>query len=192
MQRRSALKNVAVTISGLISLPAWASGWTPESIGSVSTAAIDDETLLGDIVETFIPETTTAPAGMPERPGVDAPGAKSLKVHQFVMRMVRDCYDEPAQTTLQRGLVLTEATAQQTVGKAFAACDTPQRIAVLTALTASTDPAGKAFVDLVKRLTIQGYTNSEYYLVNVAKFNMAPGFYHGCVPVAKVAVTGGR
>ena len=172
-----------------MSLPAWAFGWTPDSLGSVSTIAIDDETLLGDIVETFIPETNTTPAGAP---GVDAPGAKSLKVHQFVMRMVTDCYGEPARTTLQQGLALTETMAQQTVGKAFAACDAPQRLNVLMALTASADPVGKAFVDLVKRLTIQGYTNSEYYLVNVAKFNMAPGFYHGCVPVAKVAVTGGR
>lgn len=185
MQRRSALKSVAITVGGLVSLPAWASGWTPNSLRSVSTIAIDDETLLGDIVETFIPETSTGVS-------VDAPGAKSLKVHQFVMRMVSDCYGEPVRTTLQQGLVLTETTAQQIVGKAFAACDTPQRLNVLTALSVSADPVGKAFVDLVKRLTIQGYTNSEYYLVNVAKFNMAPGFYHGCVPVAKLAVTGGR
>ncbi len=140
---------------------------------------LDDETLLGEIVETFIPETTT-------------PGAKSLKVHQFVMRMVKDCYDKPAQDTLLQGLLLTETTAQQSFGQVFAACDVPRRMEVLAKLSTSADPVGKAFVDLTKRLTIQGYTNSEYYLVNVAKFNMVPGFYHGCVPVSQLTTSSGR
>ena len=179
MQRRSALKNLAITVGGLVSLPAWASGWTPNTIGHVSGIALDDETLLGEIVETFIPETAT-------------PGAKSLKVHQFVMRMVRDCYDKPAQDTLQQGFLLTETTAQEAFGQTFAACDATRRMEVLSKLATSADPIGKAFVDLTKRLTIQGYTNSEYYLLNVAKFNMVPGFYHGCVPVSKLATNSGR
>ena len=140
---------------------------------------MDDETLLGEIVGTIIPETTT-------------PGAKSLKVHQFAMRMIRDCYNPEAQTILKKGLALTETTAQQTFGKAFADGDAVQRKDVLLKLAASTDPAGKAFVDMIKRLTIQGYTNSEYYLVTVQKFNMAPGYYHGCVPIEKLTATGGR
>jgi len=179
MQRRSVLKNLAVTFTGLVSLPTWASSWTPNSLGPISTLAVDDEALLGEIVETFIPETTT-------------PGAKSLKVHQFAMRMIRDCYGEPAQTTLQQGLALTDSTAQQTYSKAFIDCDTSQRMDILTKLAASTDLAGKPFIDMVKGLTIQGYRNSEYYLVNVEKFNMAPGFYHGCVPVPKLAVNAGK
>lgn len=166
-----------MTIGGLISLPAWASGWTPESLGTVSGLSLPDDALLGDIVETFIPETTT-------------PGARSLQVHQFVLRMVNDCYDSAAQTRLQQGLLLTENVAQQTYAKAFAACDMNQRQDVLSKLSASTDPAGKPFIDLVKSLTIRGYMNSEYYLVSVEKFNMAPGFYHGCVPVSKLAVKG--
>lgn len=184
MQRRTALRGLAITFGGLVALPAWASKWTPDSLGYVSTASLDDEALLGEIVETFIPETTT--------PGVNAPGAKSLKVHQFAMRMIKDCYGESVQTTLQQGLVLTETTAQQAYSRPFADCDATQRKDVLTRLSASTDPAGKAFADLIKRLTIQGYTNSEYYLVNVQKFNMAPGYYHGCVPVEKLTINGGR
>lgn len=179
MQRRSVLKNLAIAAGGLASLPAWASGWTPESLASMPTLSADNEAILSDIVETFIPETTT-------------PGARSLNVHKFVMRMVDDCYDENAQKTLQQGLVLADTTSQQTYNKPFSNGDATQRLNVLTNLSTSADPTGKDFVDLVKRLTIQGYMNSEYYLVNVAKFNMAPGFYHGCVPVSKLAVTGSR
>ncbi|GAB3043953.1 hypothetical protein GCM10027185_54700 [Spirosoma pulveris] len=164
-----------MSLGGLVSLPTWASGWTVNSLGSVSLVSVDEQTLLGEIVETFIPQT-------------NSPGAKSLNVHQFVLQMIKDCLGEPAQTTLQQGLALTETTAQKTYAKEFANCNAPQRRDILLKLAASTDPVGKAFVDMIKQLTIQGYTNSEYYLVNVQKFNMAPGFYHGCVPVPKLAV----
>jgi len=44
----------------------------------------------------------------------------------------------------------------------------------------------KQFADFIKNLTIRGYTNSEYFMVNMLKFNMAPGYYHGCVPISQV------
>jgi len=179
MQRRTALKGLAITLGGLAGLPAWASNWTAKSLGPMAMVSVDDEALLGDIVETFIPETTT-------------PGAKSLNVHRFALRMINDCYPETAKTTLQQGMALTETTAQQTYRKGFPSCDTTQRKDVLAKLSASTDPAGKAFVDMIKRLTIQGYTNSEYYIVNIQKFNMAPGYYHGCVPVTQLTANGNR
>jgi hypothetical protein len=179
MQRRSAVKSLALTVGGLLSLPAWASGWTPKSLGHISIVPPDQETLLGTIVDTIIPETTT-------------PGAKALKVHQFALRMIQDCYEPQASVVLQQGLDLTESIAQQTYSKSFADCDATQRADVLNRLSSSTDPAAKPFIDMIKRLTIQGYMNSEYYMVNVQKYTMAPGFYHGCVPVQAVAVGGGR
>ncbi len=77
MRRRSALKNLTVALGGLMSLPAWASGWSPDSLGQFSILPVSDENLLAEIVETILPET-------------DTPGAKSLKVHQFVMRMIQE------------------------------------------------------------------------------------------------------
>ncbi len=163
-----------MTLGGLVALPAWATNWTPESLGVVQTGSVDDQNLLGEIMETIIPETTT-------------PGAKSLKLNLFAQRIVSDCYGPEAKTTLKQGLALTETTAQQTFGKAFAEGDAAQRKEVLLKLVAANDPVGKPFVEMIKRLTIQGYTNSEYYLVNVQHYTMAPGYYHGCVPVKLVA-----
>lgn len=170
MQRRNAIKNLSLAFGGLVALPSWASGWTPESIGKTSNLPIIDEELLGEIVETIIPETST-------------PGAKSLKVHQFALRMINDCYGEAAQKNLKEGLKATEALAQQTYQKSFEALDATQKKALFNQMLASSDATTKTFANTIKRLTIQGYTNSEYYMVNVIKFNMAPGFYHGCVPV---------
>lgn len=170
MKRRSVLKNLTVAFGGLASLPAWASGWTPESIGTFTAVSPDNENLLAEIVETIIPETTT-------------PGAKSLKVHQFALRMINDCYGETAQTTLKQGLTKTDEMAQQAYSKGFVACDAKQRMDIFQKMT--NDPAAKSFAQMIKNLTIRGYTNSEYYMTNVLNYSMAPGFYHGCVPVKK-------
>lgn len=172
MQRRSALKNLTMAVGGLMSLPAWASSWTPESIGSFSTLSVMEEDTLAEIVETIIPETAT-------------PGAKSLKVHQFAMRMINDCYGEEAQKNLKQGLVLTDTAAKQIYSKPFVECDKTQRMDLLNKMAGSTNQPAKQFVSMIKNLTIQGYQNSEYVMVNIQKYNMAPGFYHGCVPVKK-------
>ncbi len=157
-------------MAGMVGLPAWVSGWTPESLGQVTSLPLPDENLLAEITGTIIPETQT-------------PGAKSLKVHQFVMRMIQDCYGEAAQANLEKGLLKTDELANIAYNKSFVACDPAQRIEVLKHLQTSDDPLGKQFVDMVKNLTIRGYMNSEYVQVNFYNYNIAPGFYHGCVPL---------
>jgi predicted Ser/Thr protein kinase len=171
MQRRTALKSLSVALGGLVSMPAWASCWTPDSIGNDNSLSASDEAILAEIVETIIPETKT-------------PGAKSLKVHQFALRMINDCYGEAAQKNLQQGLVKTEELAKKTYNKSFVECDAQQRKDTILQLSKA-DDASKKFAEMIKNLTIRGYTNSEYYMVNVQKYVMAPGFYHGCVPVKK-------
>ncbi|SFP15609.1 Gluconate 2-dehydrogenase subunit 3 [Pseudarcicella hirudinis] len=174
MQRRSAIKNLTLAVGGLVSLPAWASRWTPDSIGKVSTSVVseDNQMILAEIVETIIPETST-------------PGAKSLKVNQFIMRMVNDCYGEPVQSNFKKGLTLIDDLAKQSYGKAFTSCDALQKADVFNKMRKSDDTSAKQFTNMVKNLTIQGYMNSEYVLVNLLNYNMAPGFYHGCVPIGK-------
>lgn len=171
MQRRTALKSLSVALGGLVSMPAWATSWTPDSIGNDKSLSASDEAILAEIVETIIPETKT-------------PGAKSLKVHQFALRMINDCYGEAAQKNLQQGLVKTDELAKQINSKSFVECDAQQRKDTILQLSKA-DEASKKFVEMIKNLTIRGYTNSEYYMVNVQKYVMAPGFYHGCVPVKK-------
>jgi hypothetical protein len=179
MQRRTALKNLSTAVGGLMTMPAWASGWTPESVGRTSLLRPNQEELLAEIVETIIPETNT-------------PGAKSLKVHQFVVRMINDCYGEAAQKNLVQGLTLTDEVAQKAHGKVFANCDAAQRLALLKQMSESSEVASKQFVNMIKNLTVQGYTNSEYFMVSVQKYVMAPGFYHGCVPVASPSPKGSK
>lgn len=170
MKRRTALKSLIAASGSLVTLPAWATGWTPETVAKTAFTSVTEEMMLAELVETFIPETTT-------------PGAKTLKVHQFALRMINDCYDLSVQDLLKQGLAKTDELAQQAHSKPFTSCDTAQRTELLRQMGAATEPAVKQFADLIKGLTIRGYTNSEYYLTNVQKYVMAPGFYHGCVNV---------
>ncbi|WP_420148945.1 gluconate 2-dehydrogenase subunit 3 family protein [Spirosoma sp.] len=166
---------MAGAVGGLISLPAWATGWTVETAHStrqiLSGGQMD---LLADMAETIIPAT-------------DTPGAKALNVHQFIQKMVTDCYEPKAQTTLRNGLDTLDGIAQKAFNKPFSEGDVAQRTALLTQM--AQDPAQKEFYGLVKGLTVRGYMSSEYVMTNLTHYQYIPGHYYGCVPVPQKAVT---
>ena len=171
MQRRAALQHLAVAVGGFISLPAWANGWNATTVQTQRqflSAGQDD--LLALIVDTIIPAT-------------DTPGAKNLGVHTFLQKVVVDCYEPKAQTTLTQGLEAADAVAKQAYSRSFSECDATQRLDVLKRMEQSTESAQKDFFRLVKNLTIRGYMSSEYVMTNLTKYEMVPGRYHGCVPV---------
>jgi Gluconate 2-dehydrogenase subunit 3 len=173
MQRRSAIRNIALSIGSAITLPTWANAWNSQSIITpqfiISTY---QETILAEIVETIIPKT-------------DTPGAKDLNIHQFTTKMVADCYDKKAQEVFSKGIDLVDALAKKDYSKTFAECDTKQRLDILNKMSNSENNDEKGFMRLVKNLTIQGYLSSEYVMINLRNFEFAPARYHGCVPVKK-------
>jgi hypothetical protein len=171
MQRRVALKNMAAA-AGLISLPAWASGWSKSTVTSASSLlSPSQDAVLAEIVETIIPAT-------------DTPGARELGVHSFIQKMVTDCYEIKDQENLLKGIDAVDRMARGTFSKNFASLDAGQRIDILRKMEKNSDPAKKEFFSLVKGLTIRGYMNSEYVMTNLTHYEMIPGRYHGCVPVA--------
>lgn len=171
MQRRTALKTVALSIGSAIILPSWANAWSTKSLQNQPfNLSFSQETLLAEIVETIIPKT-------------DTPGAKDLEIHKFTMKMIADCYDKKAQEVFAKGLVSVDGIAKKDFSKSFIESDSKQRLAVLNSMLNSSDSNDKDFVRLVKNITIQGYLNSEYVMTNLRKFQFLPGRYHGCVPV---------
>lgn len=172
INRRTALKNLALSTASLFSLPAWATSWSAGSLATDSTfLSPAQQALLADVVETIIPTT-------------DTPGARELGVHQFVQRMVEDCYEPAARATLTQGLAALDAVARQQTGKPFAAGDQTQREGWLQPPTQPADPTRQAFLELVKGLTIEGYLTSEYVMTNLSHYEFIPGRYLGCVPVS--------
>ncbi|CAH0996083.1 hypothetical protein EMA8858_02213 [Emticicia aquatica] len=173
MQRRSAIKTIALSIGSTIVLPSWANAWNKESISnSQFIISSSQETVLAEIVETIIPKT-------------DTPGAKDLNIHQFTTKMVTDCYDKKSQDIFSKGIDLVDAAAKKDYSKTFIDCDAKQRLVILNKLSNSENNDEKGFIRLVKNLTIQGYLNSEYVMTNLRVYEFAPARYHGCVPVKK-------
>jgi hypothetical protein len=166
---------MAVAMVGLVMLPACDMGSKKVKAQTLQPyLSPEQESLLAEVVGTIIP-------------GTDTPGAKDLNVHIFVQKMVTDCYEKDVQQNLAKGLDTVEEMARKNHSNAFAACTEPQRIAILTSMEQSDIEEQKAFFDLVKELTIFGYTTSEYVMTNLTEYTMIPGHYYGCVPVPKAA-----
>ncbi|MDR6561303.1 MULTISPECIES: gluconate 2-dehydrogenase subunit 3 family protein [unclassified Arcicella] len=173
MQRRSAIKNLALTIGGTIVLPAWANAWSKESLqNNTFKISYSQEALLAEIVETIIPKT-------------DTPGAKELGADKFILKMVADCYDKKSQDIFAKGLVSVDELSKKEYAKTFVESDSKQKLDILKKMSTSQNSDDKGFIQLVKGLTIDGYLVSEYVMTNLRIFEMVPGRYHGCVPIKK-------
>ncbi len=170
IKRRSAITQLAAGLGTLMSMPAWASYWNASSLHNYSFLSPSDDALLAAITDTIIPKT-------------DTPGANELGVPQFIQKLVKDCYDKPAQNNLSMGLVTTDALAISEFGNPFVSLNKKQRLDVLQKMSVSPYPDQKIFLNMIKRMTIDAYMGSEYAMTTITKFEMAPNRYYGCVPI---------
>lgn len=128
-----------------------------------------DEGLLAEIVETIIPET-------------DSPGAKTLNLHLFVMKMVDDCHSEADQLAFVEGLKAWDREAKQALGLTFGRADDTQRLAFVETVNRYADHVLAAFYRITKQRAIQGYLNSEYVMTQELVYELVPGRYNGYAP----------
>ena len=110
-------------------------------------------------------------------PESSIPGAVSLGVPAYVKVMLRDCYEPATATTLMK--VLTALPSIEKVSES----EREQLFFQIEKGKQGSD-AQKAMKTL-KGLTIQGYTTTEYVMVNHFNYVMAPGFFNGCEPIKK-------
>jgi hypothetical protein len=172
---------VATAVGGLMALPNWATNWTPDSLRKTGTSSqflsVTEVDLLAEITDIIIPVTTEGQKTVQ--------GARSLNVHQFIEKMVTDCYDKTTQILFRKGLNGVDDAAQAAIGMPFLEGTVEQRLDILKLMSQSSDATQKGFLQLVKSLTIRGYMNSEYVMTNFTHYEMAPARYKGCVPVKK-------
>ncbi len=110
-------------------------------------------------------------------PESSIPGAVSLGVPAYVKVMLRDCYEPATATTLMK--VLGALPSIEKVSES----EKEQLFFQIEQGKQGSD-AQKAMKTL-KGLTIQGYTTTEYVMVNHFNYVMAPGFFNGCEPIKK-------
>lgn len=104
------------------------------------------------------------------------PGASGLGVDLFVERMIADCYEQPVRENVRKQLAVLQE-------RGFVSASKPQRETLLLKLAGSAEKEEKDFFELIKSETIKGYTTSQKVMEDYFHYKVAPGGYHGCVPV---------
>jgi hypothetical protein len=121
--------------------------WTPELVTPAQG------TVLAEVVETIVPETST-------------PGAKAAQVHVFVDLALKRC----APADQQRVVV----AALDSLGAGFSKLTASDREARLKAIDASA-------LAVLRDLTLLGYFTSEIGATQALAYVAVPGEYKGCV-----------
>jgi hypothetical protein len=180
MNRRIALKHVALLAGAAAVLPGCLSQAEREPVSTALSAS--QRQLVAEVCETLLPRTAT-------------PGAHDLGLPQYVLKMLADCTPLPEQRIFVAGLGQLDAAAQRQHGRSFEASSVAQRAALLERI--DQQPADFAnelvgFYRAARQLTIDGYTNSKYFMTKQVVYELVPGRYNGHYPVSKVDLANPR
>ncbi|WP_407427757.1 gluconate 2-dehydrogenase subunit 3 family protein [Arcticibacter sp.] len=140
----------------------------------------DEISLLDEIAETILPETST-------------PGAKAAGVGAFMAVMVKDCYSKEDQKVFTKGLSTLEDSFKEQYGQTFMNSDKIKRTAFLTALDTEQKKFSMAkkpeepnhYFGMMKQLTLLGFFTSEIGATQALRYLPVPGKYDGCIPYNK-------
>ncbi|MBC8034284.1 MAG: gluconate 2-dehydrogenase subunit 3 family protein [Chitinophagaceae bacterium] len=175
MKRRTAIRQLVYITGGTLLIPACLNREDKATLSLTNISVTgSQEKLVAELAETIIPQTTT-------------PGAKAIGAPLFIWTMLNDCYAKEDQQRFMGGLVAFDKAYSDGNERSFLESDTTQRIAFLTKLSAEKDKKSDIhyFASNARKLTIQAYTNSKYFLTEVEPYELIPGRFKGCVPVQK-------
>lgn len=180
MNRRIAVKNLALLAGAATLLPACLSHTEPNAEAPAARKQLvlsaKQQRLLAELCETLMPRT-------------DTPGAKDLRLPQYVQKMLRDCTPTKEQLLVVAGLGQLDEASQRQQGQAFEASPAAQRLALLQRLDQQPQLFAPALADcyrIVRQLTIDGYRGSEFFMTHEVVYEQVPSRYNGYFPVAKV------
>src|ERR1700733_5792651 len=125
MNRREAIQRITLMMGGVLSaqLNAGLLGQVINTGGSVPVSS-EQQALLAEVADTIIPTT-------------DTPGAKAAGVEQFIVRVMRDCYQREDQEKFYAGLAKLDADSRAMRGKGFAELDAAGKNAMVKLATAN-------------------------------------------------------
>jgi hypothetical protein len=183
INRRTALKQAFIVAGGAIFLPACLHHKEKSGLAMHHLWLEDGQPeTLEALADTLLPGGSTP---------TDKLGAKATGAHLFALKMMDDCYPEKQQQQYLRGLRAFDQLAQTQYGKSFSSCNQTQKNTLLANLDAVAFTKNTPHDDLHffyrenKRLVIQGYLGSQYFLTRIEVYELVPGRWHGCVPVTK-------
>jgi hypothetical protein len=177
MNRRIAIRNMALIMGSAALLPACLSGDKGKPIVELKHLKLDaaQENLVSNLCETILPKTST-------------PGAKDLGINLFVFKMIDDCFDKKGQDDFMAGLKQFGDIVNERYGKSFNELTVAER----TDFVQQVDKGGVGqkfldFYNVVKGQTVFGYTTSQYFMTKQIVYELIPGRYNAMFPVKKKA-----
>ena len=194
MERRQALRLLATAATvpliprEMMALLRSARAQTKSASGPRTLSAREDR-LVAQLAEIILPET-------------DTPGAKSVKVNEFIDLILTEWCEDDERKRFLAGLSEVDARSAKLFGKDFLAASPEQQIEVVRQMDdemasaelakrnagQSTREAADHAPDFFRRfkeLTLIGYYTSEAGATRELHFEMMPGSYQGCVPLAQ-------
>ena len=172
MDRRNAVKKIAIASGSLITLPFWMTACNSNDNRSthLSSFSVTEQEILAAVTDTIIPAGNTI-------------GALSVEIDKYLQKLIDNCYEKEVQDNVKAQLTGLETAAKDINKKSFAKCNQKQREELLLKLAGSEKKQEKDFFNLVKSETINGFSTSKEVMVNYFHYMAAPGHYYGCVDV---------
>jgi len=171
MKRREVLKTLGLATAGLVSLPAWASGWTALDVTiESSTFSSSEQTILSSVADTIIPAKNNI-------------GAIPQEVDKFLVRLFDECYEKDERDNIKRQLNVMNDRSMESFGSLFADCTQQERERVFLSFDGSDDESEQEFFQRVKYETIRGFRTSKVVMEYYHGYKLVPGFYNGNVDV---------
>lgn len=171
--RRTAIRQMFCISAGVLILPSCMEDKSKSSV-LLKNLSIDaeQEKLLEELMDTILPST-------------DSPGSKDIYAHLFALKMLDDCYTKENQQKFVKGLDEFMRESRVALNKPFVKAIHSERASFIRNFDSLKDLKENAafFYSTSKKLAIQAYTTSEYFLTKVHVYEMIPSRYHGCVPV---------
>jgi hypothetical protein len=169
MQRRTSLKLLGAAGAGIAGLALV--DWKWQILDRLTHAGFftyDQEQLITSLAETLIPEGPTVGST------AASIGALSTGTDQFLIKFFEKCLEKEEQDILIQELKALEK-------QGFASLPKQEREAILGEYSKTENENQKKFYELIRGNTIFGFTTAKQVMVDHLGYQVAPGFYNGCV-----------
>lgn len=172
MERRNALKFMAMALGGAVGVPESAFARMADPIAPEDLDFFTDEErrMVIELAEAIIPKT-------------DTPGAAEAGVGPWIEVIVKDCYKPGEQKMIREGLPALFERCEADHGKSLGELPAETQVAFLTAYDRELKEADQPFLQQFKELTKFTYVNSEVGATSAFDFVMTPGKWVASMPL---------
>lgn len=171
MKRRRALRNIVILSSATAWLPSCC--YDPQvEVYERIPIKYSERKFFDGLVEALLPTATT---------GLSSPESSS----NFILTVLNDCHSSSDIQKFVEGLREVRGFVRQNLQADSISSNSKESSQLFDFFSnpAEHSASVKYFYDTTRNLAIEHFTTSEYYMKNVLKWEFAPGYFNGCIPV---------